>query len=167
MAHTAPDIHQRYREEEDGDLTYKEFKAACAEFNIAAMDRILEGEELNMGHRISTLSVIRIKRDFKNPNVNWKASNELKEEIIEEGGRPRSDENPDGEDWLVYYDDPWYARFYWQKSRCQIPNKTAYRFDATRGDKGNKTALHQLLVENKESGRLAHLNFELVDHVSS
>lgn len=159
-------MHDRYREEEDGDLTYKEFKAACAEFNIAAMDRILKGEELNMGHRISTLSIIRIKRSFKNPNVNWKASNELKEEILEEGGTPRSDEHPDGEDWLVYYSDPWYARFYWQKARCQVSNKTAYSFTATRGDKGNKTALHELLEDNKETDGLAHLNFELVDNAS-
>jgi len=167
VAHTLPNIYDRYQEEEDGDLTYKEFSAACSEFNIAAMERILEGEELNMGHRLSTLSVIRIKRDFKNPNVNWPASFELKEQIIEEGGTPKSDENPDGEEWLVYYDDPWYARFYWQKSRCQVPNKTAYSFRATRGDKGNKTKLHELLEENKENDGLAHLNFELVEHISS
>jgi len=153
--YTSVDIFKNYKEQ-GGSLSRKEFQAITVDFNTMVMDQIIyKGRTFNMGERLSTLEIVKIERDYSNPRVNWKKSNELKQKIIDEGGTPRSQENPDGENWLVYYTDKWYCKFHWHKKKCVIQNKTAYRFTATRGDKGNKTKLKEHLRNDK----LSHLNY--------
>ena len=38
-----------------------------------------------------------------------------------------------------------YCKFYWKKGKCRIPNKSVYRFVPTRGVKGNKEKLINML----------------------
>ena len=58
--------------------------------------------------------------------------------------------------WHVYYTDSFYCRYYWNKGKCRIPNKSAYRFTPTRGLKGNKEKLINLL----KTDELAYLKFK-------
>ena len=53
-----------------------------------------------------------------------------------------------GKKWYIYYTDPFYCRYYWRKGKCSVPNKSVYRFDATRGIKGNKEKLINILKED-------------------
>ena len=153
--YTSLDIYHDY-EMNGGSLDEKIFHKLCIEFNTAVMDEVIyKGREFDMGFRLSTIEVVRADRDFKNKTINWNASNKLKEKIIEEGGTPYSKDNPEGEKWFVYYTDDWYCRINWNKSRCIVKNKTAYRFIATRGKIGNKTKLKNLL----NSDELAHLKY--------
>ena len=89
---------------------------------------------------------------------------ENKERLLNEEGYDEEDlyskDNPEGIKYFIYHTDDWYARFYWQKSRCRVPNKSAYAFRATRGDKGNKTKLKKRLREED----LAHLDFKLISN---
>lgn len=62
----------------------------------------------------------------------------------------------DGVRWHVYYTDEYYCKYYWYKGRCKVKNKSVYRFDATRGVKGNKEKLTRLLKEDD----LAYLRFK-------
>lgn len=161
MSHTSRDIYSAY-EEEVGKLSYKDFMAVIQEFNIMAMEEIIGGGKyLNMGYHLSTLSIIRIERDFSNPAVNWKATNELKQELLDDGYTEDdlySKDNPDGIKYFVYHTDEWYCRFYWRKSACRVKNKSAYAFRATRGSKGNKTKLKERLNNDD----MAHLDYRLV-----
>jgi len=122
--------------ERGGDLQYKLFREINCEFNEEVMRQILEGREFDMGKGLSRLSIMRIDRDFIRPMIDWKSSHELKAELLAEGETLYSKDNPDGVKWFVYFTDEWYLRFYWEKKRCLIKNKTAYRFDATWGNKG-------------------------------
>ena len=97
------------------------------------MDYILEGREFNMGNNLSTLSIIRRDRD---PRYN--------------------SETGEGVKWYVYHTDEFYCKYYWKKGKCKIKNKSVYRFDPTRGIKGNKEKLITLLKEDE----LAYLKFK-------
>lgn len=127
-------------------------------FNKMVMDEILGGKEFEMGFNLSRIMVVRHKRDFTKRRINWAASNALKNQILEEGGIPRSKENPEGENWLVYYTEDHYLHFYWHKLRCKVKNKMGYIFSPTRGKVGNVQRLHALVEKDK----LAHLNFRVL-----
>jgi hypothetical protein len=58
--------------------------------------------------------------------------------------------------WHIYHTDEFYCKYYWRKGKCKVPNKSVYRFDATRGIKGNKEKLINLLKEDD----LAYLKFK-------
>lgn len=156
---TSVDIYQDYLDS-GGELDRETFHKLCIEFNTKVMEEIIKkGRVFNMGERLSTLEVTKVKRNFNKKKVNWKKSNELKQKIIDEGGTPKSKENPDGEHWLVYYTDDWYCKFHWTKKNCVVKNKTAYRFTATRGDKGNKT----MLKKHLRADNLAHMKYRVLE----
>jgi len=168
---TLKTMYEDYQEKTDDPLTYSEYRDACELFNIYAMDKIInEGKTLNMGAYLSTLSVVKIKRNYANPQVNWGATNKYKKELLsgeaEEAPDDGYDEedlyskdNPDGVKYFIYHTDDWYCRFYWNKKYCKVRNKTAYRFRATRGDKGNKTKLKEKLNNNS----LHHRKFKIIN----
>jgi len=56
----------------------------------------------------------------------------------------------------VYFTDSQYFRFRWYKDKCRVKNKAVYRFDPTRGEKGNKEKLTKLIKEDD----LAYLRFK-------
>ncbi len=146
--YTLSDIFRYYRTME-GDLPKSLYKNICQDFNIAIMDHIIyDAGTFDMGYNLSTISILRIKRNFKNPQVDWAASNEYKEELLKQGKELYSKDNPDGIKWFIYHDEDWYCRFYWKKSFCKVKNKSAYKFIATRGKKGNKRKLKDHLKHN-------------------
>jgi hypothetical protein len=131
------------------------FKEICETFNIAVINGILEGSVFNMKNNLSNLSIRRIERNPSKPTIDWWESNKYKQELLLGGKTLYSEDNPEGAKWFVYYTDPWYCKYHWEKHRCKIPNKTAYRFTPTRGVKGNKEKLTKLLKEDE----LAYLRF--------
>jgi len=162
MIHRQREMYDRYRSQ-GGTLNYSDYRSVIQDFNTTVMDKLIyDGQWFKMPFRLGELHIIRIKRDWSNPSVNWHESKKLKQEIIEEGGKPKSEEHPNGEDWLVYYDDPWYARFYWNKRKCIVAKKTAYSFQATQGKNGNTKKLHRYL----ENDDMAATNYRLVEHIS-
>lgn len=154
--HAAKDAYEFYVMR-GGGLEWSQWMDIVSRFNQEAMDEIIfEGRELEMGSGLSRISVVRIDRNHAAPRVDWKATTELRDELIAEGATLLSDENPDGVPYLVYYTDDWYCRFFWEKRNCRLRNKSAYRFDATRGLKGNKTKL----VQHLQSDDLAYLKYD-------
>lgn len=153
--HTSRDIFTDYVSK-GGSLDWDQWISVVSRFNQEIMDEIiLEGREFDMGSNLSRLSVVRIDRNHAAPRVDWASTKQLKQELLDSGKILQSDENPDGEQYLVYYTDEWYCRFFWEKRTCKIRNKSAYRFDATRGLKGNKTKL----VQHLRSDDLAYLQY--------
>lgn len=156
MDYNTPEIYKFYKDQ-GGILSKEIFYTLCQEFNQRVMEEIiLEGYRFNLGENLSTISIGRIKRNYKNKQIDWAASKKLKQELLDEGKKLYDDKTGEGHEWLIYYTNEWYCRFYWNKGKCTVPNKTAYKFVATRGKKGNKTKLKNLLNEDD----LAYLKFE-------
>lgn len=151
MNYLSRDIYKHYIEC-GGELPYTEFREIICTFNEDVIDQILDGRELNMGKGLSRLSIMRIERDFKRPTIDWGSSNKLKEELLAEGEELFSKDNSDGTKWFVYFTDDWYLRFYWEKKRCSLKNRSAYRLDITFD---NKNHLKRLIKKDS----LAYLNF--------
>lgn len=158
MMYNLPDIYKFYRDT-GGDQEYSVFSAVCQEFNQRIMDEVvLKGGKFDMGSYMSTISIIRIGRNFRKKRVNWKASLEYKQELLDQGKILYDPATGEGEKWFIYYTNDWYCRFYWYKFHAKIVNKTVYRFVASRGSSGNKDKLAALLSEDD----LAYLRFEKV-----
>ena len=109
-----------------------------------------------MGSNLSTLSITKVERDPRSPRVDWGESNKYKEELLKEGKELYNSKTEVGEKWHIYYTDKFYFKYYWIKGKCRIPNKSVYRFTPTRGLKGNKEKLTNLLKEDD----LAYLKFK-------
>ena len=154
--HTIKDIHKDYVKHVENPIETRLFKHLCEEFNMQVIDMILDGKEFSMGNNLSTLSIRRIERNPSKPTIDWWESNKYKQELLAEGKQLYSAESGEGEKWFIYYTDPWYCKYHWLKSRCKVPNKTAYRFTPTRGAKGNNEKLTHLLKRDD----LAYLRFK-------
>ena len=124
-------IYNNYIKEYNDTVDKNTFKKICDEFNIEIIESILEGSTFDMGNNLSTLSVRRVDRDPRTPRVDWGES-------------------------IIYYTDKFYCKYYWKKGKCRIPNKSVYRFTPTRGLKGNKEKLINLL----KTDDLAYLKFK-------
>ena len=154
--HTITDIHKDYKKNVDNPIETRLFRQICEEFNMEVINLILDGKEFSMGNNLSTLSIRRIERNPSKPTIDWWESNKYKQELINDGKQLYDADTGEGEKWFIYYTDPWYCKYHWQKSRCKISNKSAYRFTPTRGTKGNKEKLTALLKNDD----LAYLRFK-------
>jgi len=152
---TIKDIHKDYVKHVEDPIETRLFKQICEEFNMLIVDGILEGSEFSMGSNLSTISIRRIERNPSKPTIDWWESNRYKQELLAQGKELFDVSTGQGEKWFIYYTDPWYCKYHWQKSRCKISNKSAYRFTPTRGIKGNKEKLTKLLRDDD----LAYLRF--------
>ena len=145
---TLSDIYPHYVAN-GGTLEKSLYKNICQDFNIQIMNHIIyEAGVFDMGNNLSTISIKRIKRNYKNPQVDWNASNQYKQELLDQGEKLYDHETGEGTKWLIYHDEDWYCRFYWKKQYAKFKNKTVYRFVATRGEVGNKKKLKDHLAEN-------------------
>lgn len=146
--YTLANIYREYVAE-GGTLEKSLYKNICQDFNIHIMNHIIYDAGIyDMGHNLSTISILRIKRNFNHPRVDWKASNKYKQELEEKGEKLFDNDTGEGTKWLIYHDTEWYCRFYWKKAYARVKNKTAYSFVATRGVRGNKTKLIDHLNES-------------------
>jgi|TARA_R110002073_G_scaffold3481_2_gene23194 hypothetical protein len=152
---TFKDIHASYENYYE-EINKSLFTAICHEFNMLILDYILDGKSFNMGNNLSSLSIIRRERDPRSPRIDWGESNKYKKELLEEDQDLYDNITGKGVKWHIYHTDSFYCKYYWNKGKCKVKNKSVYRFDATRGIKGNKEKLINLLKEDD----LAYLKFK-------
>lgn len=144
------DIYDFYSENLSGSLDKKTFHDLCKEFNQAVMDEIIyEGKQFNQGYHLSTLSVVRVERDWSNKQVDWNASKKYRQELIDAGKEIYDAKTGEGEKWLIYHTEKFYCRFLWKKSKCAVTNKSVYQFKPSGGIVGNKTKLKEHIKENE------------------
>ena len=155
MGYTFKDVYKEYVDIH-GDIEKSLFTDICQQFNLLIMEYVLEGKEFNMGNTLSSLSIIRRERDPRSPRIDWGESNKYKKELLEEGQKLYDNTTGEGVKWHIYHTDGFYCKYYWRKGKCKVKNKSVYRFDATRGVKGNKEKLITLLKEDD----LAYLKFK-------
>ena len=154
--YTINNIYNDYLEQYEEYIDKKLFRDICEEFNINIIDSVLGGDEFNMGNNLSSLSIVRVDRDPRSPRVDWGESNKYRKELEEEGKSLYDHETGKGIKWHIYYTDRFYCKYYWKKGKCRISNKSVYRFVPTRGVKGNKEKLINMLKNDD----LAYLKFK-------
>ena len=155
MGYTFKDIYDSYIEENEY-IDKSIFSDICHTFNMGIMEYILEGKKFNMGNNLSTISIIRRDRDPRSPRIDWGESNKYNKELLDNSEDIYDHITELGTKWFIYHTDEFYCKYYWNKGKCKVPNKSVYRFDATRGLKGNKDKLIALLKEDD----LAYLKFK-------
>ena len=155
MIHNLKEIYEDYCKT-NGEISKSLFTTICQEFNIFIVDYILAGKEFNMGSNLSTLSITRRDRDPRSPRIDWGESNKYKKELLAQDKQIYDSIDNTGIKWHIYHTDNFYCKYYWRKGKCKIKNKSVYRFDASRGIKGNKEKLIHLL----KTDDLAYLNFK-------
>ena len=149
MKYNLGDIYKEYVLR-GGTLSKNDFKNICQDFNIHICNHLIyDAGIFDMGSRLSTLEVIRIERDYKKRRVDWKASLENRQELMDKGVKLYDKHSDTGTKWLVYQDEPEFVRFYWKRKACTIPNNRVYQLIMTRGEMGNKTKLKEHLYEHE------------------
>ena len=156
MDYNINDIYEYYIKNYKDNIEKSLFRKICEEFNIEIIELILSGKSFDMGNNLSSLSIARIERDPRSPRIDWGESNKYKKELLEEDQDLYDNITGKGVKWHIYHTDSFYCKYYWNKGKCKVKNKSVYRFDATRGVKGNKEKLINLLKEDD----LAYLKFK-------
>lgn len=158
MTHSTTELYRHYKDK-GGNLSRSLFRQIICSYNEMVMDEIIyNGYDLNLSNNLANLSVSVVKRNYSSKAIDWNSTREYKKELISEGISLYSKDNPEGQKYFVYFINDFYVQFHWEKKNCKIPNKMAYSFDATRGLKGNKTKLKDLL----NSDPLAYLKYRCI-----
>lgn len=113
-------------------ISEKVFKYVVKRFNQLVLDVILNnGYIFNLGGHTGAIYIAKKKRIGK--NVDWKASNIRKEELIAEGKLPLLGDNG-GEAWHIYHVTDFEFWVAWEKNKCTFKGKSQYAFKPTRTD---------------------------------
>ncbi len=135
-------MYEWYRKNNPGsDVTYTLYKHILVEFYKKASKKILEGETFNLGHKLGSIRIKKVERNFNRPTINWHETNKLKEQGINKH---------------VYFTDPYWFRWAWDKSTVALRNKSVYKFSPTEGKNGNK----KMLVRMLKTDEFAQLNYK-------
>jgi hypothetical protein len=120
---TFKDIHASYENYYE-EINKSLFTAICHEFNMLILDYILDGKSFNMGNNLSSLSIIRRERDPRSPRIDWGESNKYKKELLEEDQDLYDNITGKGVKWHIYHTDSFYCKYYWNKGKCKVKNKS-------------------------------------------
>ena len=158
----------------DLKIPYNLFRLIVERFFLNLSNKIIQGEVWKIGFKLGDIRIRKIDRKFvfddegniTNLKINWAESRKLEKEILDKGGKTYDKKTGEGEKYLVYYDDPFYLRWSWLKSKCNVLNHTVYSFTPTSDNPriglDNKKRLGnkgKLVKANKENPNL-HFRYE-------
>lgn len=136
------DMFKDYKKQNpDTKVTYTLYKHVISRFFKMAVIKVLEGSVFYMGNKLGLIRIKRVPRSFNHPTINWGETNKLKAQGINKH---------------VYFTDDWWYRWYWDKSKVALKNKSVYKFSPTEGINGNK----KLLVKTIKNDEFAHTKFQ-------
>ena len=140
--YTAEDMYAYYiKNNPDSDVTYTLYKYTLSKFLKKAVLKILDGETFYLGHKLGAVRIKRVERNFEKPTIDWYETNKLKAQGINKH---------------IYYTDNDWSRWFWEKPKAPLKNKSVYKFNPTEGKSGNKKAL----VKRLKTDEFAHLNYK-------
>ena len=139
----AKDMFRAYKKDNpDTDVTYTYYRAVLEAFSKLLVEELLNGAVFNMGQRLGTLRIKKIKRSPNARTIDWNETLKMWEEQGKKEG-------------FIYWTDDTYYRWAWDKRKALVKNKSAYRFDPTGGKKG----LRKKLTERLRNDPFAGLNY--------
>jgi hypothetical protein len=129
---------------------------------------IIFGGTFNLQNTLGYLRIKKIKRNYKKLVPDWGESNKLKKQLLAEGKVPKDQDHPDGEQWMVFFSDPWYLRWAWiKRGVCRVKNQSFYLFQPTAnrsktaGDNSlEKLGNRGLLVLANRTNPVLHYNYD-------
>lgn len=141
------------------------FREIIDRFNIKAVERIIEGQALNLGNRLGYIRINKMRVNPRKQRIDWKQSLELKAHYEKVGITPRSQEHPDGKNWLVPYDSNFFLRYGWVKKNgaCMVKNQTVYEFVPVNGNQFKKGPKQLLAEANRDNPFLHERYFNMMD----
>jgi hypothetical protein len=143
---TAIEMYKFFKKKNTDDVSYLLFKEVLSRFNKKISDAILMGYTFNPKFHLGRIRIKKVKRSFKaEPPIDWAESRKLQKTGVEK--------------YLVYYTDPYWYRWYWEKKKCTVKNKTVYSFSPTVSN-SKKDGNRNKLVKMLRSDPLAALRFQ-------
>lgn len=116
----------------DKKIPYWMYKEVISRVNKKASMSIISGGMFNLLNNLGYVRIKKIRRNYMKPVPDWGASNKLKAKLISEGVQIKDQDHPDGEEWMVFFTDPWYLRWAWiKKGVCRVKNQSVYEFRPT------------------------------------
>jgi hypothetical protein len=156
---------------EEKIIDSKQFKEIITIYNKKSSDEIIQGGILHLSNRLGYVQIRKIIPTKKSTSrIDWKASMDYKQELIDQGKTPKNKLNPDGSNWLIYRNQSYYLRWSWIKRynrACTVKNNRVYTFVPTASSSGangkekilgNKTKLVKAQLENP----LLHTKYTIV-----
>lgn len=113
----------KYPEESVYYLTYSEYREITTSYLKYLADRLVQKSlTITLPFRLGAITVIKTKpyyKSLKKMSMDWSKSKELHQQVRQFNTHSNG---------FVY-------RFYWDRSRSMVPNKTVYMFTASRANK--------------------------------
>lgn len=146
----AKDIHKYYTKEKEGKLKYKEFKAILDDLITVIVDGMFDNKLWTISSTMGYIHLTKVKRDFTALRLNYKATKDKKQQLIDEGRLPFEeikDEdgnvigNNGGEDYRVFFTEDTYYKFKWNRDQVYAEKSyiskasLLYNFNAMRAVK--------------------------------
>lgn len=116
--YTLRNFYKNYKSH-GGNLKEPVFRKIIKTFLKNAVDSLIEGNRLKLGYNLGLFEIVKIKRSFKHPVVNWGESNKYKQRLLDEGKPLYDKDTKEGFQWLIYYTDPLYYGFNWRKEKIK------------------------------------------------
>lgn len=99
------------------NLTKKQFIDVMKAFLFNLQEAIIEGKKIKLGYHLGTLQVARVPRNFSKPMPNWGESFKYRDKLIAEGKPLYNKETGEGNEWIIYFTDSYFYRYYWKKEK--------------------------------------------------
>lgn len=109
---------------------YYEFVKVTRLYNRACAKRVMQGDYI-IFPKVAKIHIDIVKRPKDKLAINWRESNIYKRYLINNDIQPKDYNNPDGEQWLIFFTDDTYLRWTWRKTYCKTANGAYYFFQTT------------------------------------
>ena len=142
-------------------IDYNMFKTVIYSYNQKAVRALIDdGSVLSLQEKLGYVYIKKIKQPSSMPD--WGASKQRKQELIKEGKTPKDQEHPDGENWIVFYENRFFLRWAWKKNNgaCRVKNHTVYGFYPTQNSSAGVLGAKGLLVKANHENPMLHLKYQ-------
>jgi hypothetical protein len=140
-------------------MGYTMFRDIIYSYNKKLVERLVDGEKVNLMEKLGYMYVGKINSRSK--LIDWPASNEYKQELMDKGITPKDKHHMDGKNWLIMHDSLYYFRWVWQKRKgsCRVKNNTVYGFYPTGTSGKGVPGVKSILAQANKRNPLLHLKY--------
>lgn len=112
------DAYQFYLDS-GGTLTNKEFRTIWLTFIEVLKEKFFKGYFVNLGHALGIVGIFKFKPK-KSRVIDWKATNELKQYLIDNNEPLYNAETGKGKKYFIYHNVNFAYRLYWFKANLKL-----------------------------------------------
>lgn len=141
-------IKEKYAELKKYKVDKKLFKNTIETAQKIMVDRMIyENQPLYLGSKLGVFKVHGKRNKAGTRVLNQGATEKIKERLLAEGKTLKSEENPNGSPYKVYYTDSIFYRIKWfRESKALYADKIKnYRFKVTKGNNNIMSKLYQYI----------------------